>query len=85
MRGVSGRGGYLPVELLLGRIVPRVLAFVSLGRHPVGRWCCGASAWDRGTVVVQFASGQWRGKEERHLGWCSDVLNSAERPAAAIR
>lgn len=45
-RGVSGRGGYLPVELLLGRVVPRVLAFVSLGRHLVGCWCCGASAWD---------------------------------------
>lgn len=35
-RGVSGQGDYLPVELLLGRVVPRILAFVSLGRHPVG-------------------------------------------------
>lgn len=37
-------GNHRPVELLLGLVVPRVLALVSLGRHPVVRWRCVASA-----------------------------------------
>lgn len=60
--GGAGRWvDYPPVELLLGVVVPRVLALVSLGRHPVVRWCCGASAGDGGRcVVVRVVGGKRR-------------------------